>query len=445
VVVYFAILLINVVSIYTGCHLFIIFAMLSILQNEIVIFKYILMKKTLLLFCAAAVVGLGFQACNTVAIKPTQINVAGLVSETGNWSTLGIDSKEAMKLAAEDINTHLALKKAHFRMTVSFYDTRLDPETAKSDFITATAPGSGSRFVIGPQSSAELAVVIPYASSTKTIVVSQGSTAGSLAIAGDGVFRFCPSDKVEGAAIANTMYNDSIRAIVTVARNDAGNLGLQSSTGARFAYLGGVVNAMDAYSTDVTDFTAVLASIKAKVSSYASIYGKSHTAVYLASFDECAQLFAQASTDSALSQVRWYGADGVALSVVLKNNNAASRFAARTNFIAPSFGLRELNRPSWQPVADRITANTGIVPDAFALAAYDAMWVIAKTLMATGGSVTDYDRLKAEFAAQADQYEGTTGNTKLDPYGDRNSGIFDYWGLVADGSGYKWVVTRTSE
>ncbi|MCD6013634.1 MAG: Extracellular ligand-binding receptor [Flavipsychrobacter sp.] len=400
------------------------------------------MKRSLLFVCASLVLCFSFNSCRKGTATKT-INVAGLFSLTGNWSTLGVNSKAAIEMAAHDINTYAQNKGLSFRLSVSTYDTRLNPDSARMYFVKAT--DQGSDFVIGPQSSAELANIVPLADAAKMIVVSQGSTAGSLALAGDAVFRFCPPDKVEGGAIANTIYNDGMKGLVTVARDDAGNKGLQSATGSAFVAKGGVVNAIDAYSTATTDFTTVIAAIKAKVNTLAAAHGIANVAVYLASFDEGVTLMAQAASDPILSQVQWYGGDGIVLSAVLPANTTASAFAVKTGFFAPSFGLPVSLQSKWQPVADRIKTTTGIDADAFALAAYDAMWVIAYTLEKTQGNVADFAVLKTVFAQQANAYAGVTGATTLDAFGDRATGAFDYWGIKKNGTAYNWVKTGTSE
>jgi len=224
------------------------------------------MKKSLPIIGAFLALGIGFQSCKKTTTGnnlPKTVNVTGLFSLTGNWYTLGIDSKVALQLATADINTYLSGKNANFRMSVSFYDTKLDAATATANYNTAVA--AGTRYFIGPQSSAELAAIAPGVDANKTIVVSQGSTASSLAIAGDGVFRFCPTDKVEGASIANTIYNAGIRGLVTVSRDDAGNTGLQTATGTSFISKGGVSSVIDPYSTTLTDFSALVATIRTRV------------------------------------------------------------------------------------------------------------------------------------------------------------------------------------
>ena len=102
-------------------------------------------------------------------------------------------------------------------------------------------------------------------------------------------------------------------------------------------------------------------------------------------------------------------------------------------------------KSKWQPIAERIKRSTGIEADAFALAAYDAMWVIAYSLEKTNGTVADYTNLKTVFAQQSNTYNGVTGTTALDSFGDRSSGAFAYWGLKKSGTTYTWTMTGTSE
>lgn len=391
--------------------------------------------------------GLAFQRCakSDTDTTPAQqtIQVGALLSLTGNWSSLGITSKAALELAAADINRYMEETNSRYRFSTTAYDTKLDTALAKR-FI-AEAKASGVSFLIGPQSSAEAAAVKPFADANKMLVVSQGSTAGSLSLANDNLFRFCPSDAIEGKALANTIYKAGVRGLVTASRDDAGNKGLQLATGTAFTGLGGAIAALAPYATTTTNFSSVVSELKSKIQTFTATYGAARTAVYLASFDEAVQLFNQAATDPVLSSVNWYGGDGVALSAVLVNDAAAAGFAAKTRFFAPTFGLPAQAEPKWQPLAKAIKDRTTIAPDAFALAAYDALWVIALTHNAARDSNSDFEKLKTLFPQQASMYYGVTGPTLLNSFGDRAVGSFDYWGIVSENGTYAWKLTGKSE
>src|SRR5690606_34785203 len=166
--------------------------------------------------------------------------------------------------------------------------------------------------------------------------------------------------------------------------------------------------------------------------------------VYLASFDECVELFGLAAADPVLSSVRWYGGDGTALSAALLADPAAADFAIATQYFAPSFGLPANAGNTWQQLTDKIKARTGTAPDAFALAVYDAMWVIANTYKDADGNA-GVNELKARFVQQAAAYTGATGSTALNEAGDRADGSYDYWGIKKEGASYKWVLVGKSE
>lgn len=372
----------------------------------------------------------------------TTINVRGLFSLTGNWSTLGLTSQAALDLAADDINTYLANKNSNFRIAASVSDTKLDTGLAKTFFTLAKSDKIS--FIIGPQSSAELAAIKPLSDTSHIIVVSQSSTAGSLAIADDNIFRFCPSDKIEGAAMAATIAKNGFKGLVTVARDDAGNKGLQSSTGAAFTAKGGQTVAIAPYSISLTDYTAVVASIKAQLSTLITTYGADKVGIYLASFDEGVEIFKLAAADPVLSSVKWFGGDGVVLSTAFLSDATVAGFVIKTGFFAPSFGLPASTQAQWQPVAARIKTKTGIDPDAFALAAYDAMWTIAYTVESNNGSTDNFATLKTHFVEQANLHSGIVGAEALDAAGDRANGTFDYFSIVKQGDAYVWVLVGKS-
>lgn len=403
------------------------------------------MRQTKFIFSSFLLLTLLIASCNRDDKKTGRQNVkiGALLSLTGNWSSLGITSRAAMDIALQDINAYMEETGSRYRFTSEIFDTKLDAALA-TNFI-AEANKNGCKFILGPQSSAEAAAINSYASANDMLVVSQGSTAGTLSIENDNLFRFCPDDHIEGLAMANTIYNSGIRALITAAREDAGNMGLQTSTGNAFQSKGGMVYATTPYSPATNNFSALLSEIKTKILQNITMHDTSKVAVYLASFDECVELFQQAANDPVLSKVNWYGGDGTALSAAITGNAAAADFAIATRYFAPAFGLPAQASAKWQPLSEKIKQRTGITPDAFALASYDAVWVMALTYNAYPYSKINFDKLKAEFSDQASRYYGATGTTMLNAAGDRAVGSYDYWGLEKTSNGYSWKLVGKSE
>lgn len=373
----------------------------------------------------------------------TNITIGGLLSLTGNWSSLGLASQEAMNIAIKDINSYMIQTGSSYRFSTFIYDTKLDTLVAQS--AVKNALSKNIHAIVGPQSSAELSAIRNFANTNKILVVSQGSTASSLAIAGDAIYRFCPGDSVEGNAMAQTIYSSGIRHLITLSRSDIGNTGLQSSVGLSFSGLGGSVDAITPYSQNMNDFSSILAILKGKMQQWLQNSGAAPMGIYLASFDECVALFVQTSADPVFSSVRWFGGDGVVFSNALISNSVASSFALKTQFFVPNFGLPQQINPNLAAIIAAIKSKTGIDPDAYALSVYDAMWVIALTESSFPKLPTEFSTLKSVFQSEADHYYGITGPVILNTAGDRSVGSFDYWGIVNQGGTYQWKLAGRSQ
>jgi branched-chain amino acid transport system substrate-binding protein len=365
--------------------------------------------------------------------KPTKIGV--LASLTGPGSSLGKNTVAALEIAADQIKT--ATKgRTRFRLLVR--DTQLDPSQALDAI--KDLDNRGVNIVFGPQSSSEVAAIKPFADAHNILVISQGSTASSLAIPGDNIFRLCPNDTLEAAALVALLRHDGISAIVPLWRNDAGNNGLHDSVQIRFQALGGRVTPGFRYEPATTDFLTATSSVASQVQGLISGgVDPSTIAVYLAAFDEVVGVFHAAQANSTLSDTAWYGSDGVALSAALTGDSSAAAFAVSVDYPNPIFGLPEALRDQWQPVANAIQARTGITPDAFALSAYDGLFVVRRALQEVKKVNKKFDNFKAAFVQKADAYQGVTGSTALDAAGDRLNGDFDFWAVRLEGGTFTWV------
>ena len=373
----------------------------------------------------------------------TTVNVGAMLSLTGNWSSLGVPSKAAIEIAIEEINADFEARNVPFRFSTTVYDTKLDTSLAKTYMNDAL--NAGMRLIIGPQSSSEVGAIKSIADGGKMLVVSQGSTASSLAIANDNIYRYCPGDIIEGSAIASSIYDEGKKGLVVVARDDAGNIGLQNSVKNAFtAKAGTTVEYLTPYATSTTDYSTLLNDIKARITALSTTYGNKAVGVYLASFDEAVDVFNQANGDSILQSVNWYGGDGFIKSSAILSSNAACDFAMATSYYAPEFGLPISAQSKWQPLTAAILSRCGQQPDAYAIAAYDVMWVLARTVEANGGIPEYAANLRNSFVAQTAQFSGATGSITLNANGDRSNGSFDYWGLQKVNGVYSWKFVKKS-
>lgn len=363
--------------------------------------------------------------------------IGGLFSITGNWNTLGVTGDEAARIAVQDINTWAAQRGREDRVSWRVYDTKLDPVTAKANLVDAAS--RGLHVVVGPQSSAEVSALRQTADSLNILVISPSSTAGSLAIAGDNVLRLCPSDKQEGPAIAAMMRAEGKTVVHAVWRDDIGNRGLATSVRENMTANGGAVVGGFEYSTTTTDFAPIVAQMRTELDIAVKIYGKEKVAVYVPAFDEVVSLAAAIPADDTLLRgLRWYGGDGTVNSTALAPQVA---FFEQVGYPCPDVGIGDAVERA-KPIIDRITTATGIVPDAFALCVYDAVWLSGMSMLSgshSDGGVVLRDRV----IDAASVYYGASGWTKLNDAGDRAYGVYDMKVLRRVNGTPTWVTVGT--
>jgi branched-chain amino acid transport system substrate-binding protein len=380
----------------------------------------------------------GLPSCGAEGDPPgsggSATRVGALLSLTGPGKSLGIASKSALEIAAREINANLSKQGSPTRVRVITEDTKHDPNIALQKLQALAA--QGVKIVIGPQSSAELQVLKPYADQNGIVIISHGSTASSLAIAGDNVFRVVPDDTREAEAAVALMWGEGIRTLVPLWRTDAGNQGLHDSVKRALEARGGVVIDGVGYPTSTQEFAA-LSTIRAQVSQAVSGQAPGSVGVYLASFDEVVTIFNQAKDDPVLSSVKWYGSDGVVQLPALVKSAPVAGFAANAGYPCPTYGLDDALEPKWKPVADQIRARTRITPDAFALSAYDALEIAMLAYVQAGGT-GNLTTFKQALVQAADTYSGITGPVVLNEAGDRKTGNFDFWAVRKAGGKYEW-------
>jgi branched-chain amino acid transport system substrate-binding protein len=392
-----------------------------------------------ILLALALVTPISAAAGRRRAVTPREhvdIRIGALFSLSGDGASLGTASAAALDLAVRDINHELDLLHTPYHVTADIENTHLSAATASEQIQLLHA--RGAQLIIGPQSSAEAAAVLSYANEHDMVVISQGSTASSLAIPDDALFRLAPNDKLEGAAQAALMHADNIDTIVPLWRADAGNTGLRNSTKRSFEALGGIVADGISYDPATTDFAPQVTALGNAVRAVRSQRPAAHIAIYLASFEEAVDIIHLARLDADLSAIRWYAGDGVTQSRALLADANVAAFAADAQLTAPNVGLDPAAREQWQPVSDEIASRIGFAPDAYALSVYDAAWVAILSAIEVENEAS---LLRDAFSRNVQRYWGVTGPTALDAAGDRRIASFDFWTIRNINGTFDWVRT----
>jgi branched-chain amino acid transport system substrate-binding protein len=366
------------------------------------------------------------------------ILIGALLPLTGTLSSFGESAEASLTLAVDDVNNQLEKSGSSSRVGLVIEDTKTDPNVAREKLKDLAS--KGIRIVIGPSTSANVAAVKEYADENGILIVSSSSTAPSLAIPNDNVFRFVPDDTHQAEALAKRMWDEGTRVVIPIWRTDVFGNNLQSLLKEKFEKLGGKMLDGVGYDPPVGNFAASLHRINfivweqelraltSKVNDAVSQYGADKIGVYIVAFDEIVPIMIQANRHQELQSVRWYGSDGSAQNQGLIKNIEAAEFAVKTNFLNPIYRVEASD--SFKRLEERIVEEIDRVPRSYAEIAYDEFWVAALTLKNYAGKQQDdIGSLREAFINTTNFYIGVTGRTELNDAGDRENGSYDFWAV----------------
>ncbi len=372
------------------------------------------------------------------ALKQQTVKIGALLPITGVSSSLGESEGAALKIAARDINEHFFKTHSSIGVELVIEDTQSNPSVSLEKLKHLAE--KGIKIVIGPATSADVKATQDYADKNGIVLISPSSTAPSLAISGNNVFRFVPDDTHQAQAISKLIWDDGIRVVIPFWRTDVYGNDLVTATKHSIQELGGSVVDGGGYVPNTGDFAASLNRINfivwdqdlkaldSKVKQAVSQYGIDKVGVYFVAFDEIAPIFLQAQNHPVLSKVRWYGSDGSTLNNKIIRNTEAAAFAVKTGFTTPIYAVENDTDERLKHIEDQIHEQIERTPRSYASVAYDTLWVAAIAENNTKGT-QDVSYLKSTIVKIADSYKGITGNTSLNQFGDRKYGDYDFWAV----------------
>lgn len=350
-----------------------------------------------------------------------------------NSSPLGdVDTLAAVRLAVQDVNEYLTASGSPVRVEVQAEGTGLQPAEAVQK--TIALADRGVKVIIGPESSGELAAISPLARQRDLVLISHCSTAPSLAIPDDGIFRLVPDDNRQAEALARMMWDDGIRTVVPIWRADVFGDDLSAATKRDFARLGGATLDGVRFDPDAESFSTELETLAARVAEAVAQHGPGAVGIHLLAFGpDSVPILRGAAGQPALAGVKWYGSDGTVQSREILADEGATRFALQTGFANSLFAETETTRSEQLKarIGEQIGGGEAHV---CALAAYDAVWLASLSSLVTG---TDRNAaaLKQAIPRTAERYFGASGWTVLNRAGDREAADYDFWAIKdADGT-----------
>jgi len=364
-----------------------------------------------------------------------EIELGVLLPATGDLATFGGNSKSALELAETEVNAFLEDADAGWTLKLVHEDSGTDAVIALA--ATESLHARGIKFIIGPQASDCVASIKEYCDSNEILVVSPSSTRPGLNVPDDFLFRFCPTDLIQGPAIARLIADDGVTHVIAVYRDDAWGLGLHDATEDRYEQpaLGGEFIESIGYDTDAPGFDTIAATLDTTVTSAIATYGADKVGVLYIAFEEAVQFFTECAVYSSDGWgVKWYGSDGTAKSADMIADLTTSAFSYQTGFINPIFSPTRSDK--FQKVENHVVADLGRSPDSYTFASYDILWALAYSLMA----VDKYDAaaVRDVLTEVAESMFGASGWVVLNADGDRAASDYDLWIIDLVDTTYEW-------
>jgi len=379
--------------------------------------------------------------------EPVTITIGALLPLTGDLQSYGERAKAAVEFAVQEMNNYLEQENAWFRLELKVEDTQTQPDIAVQKFNALVA--QGVKFIVGPMTSAEVKSLKDLANQENVLIISPSSTAIELAIPGDNVFRFCPADDVQSKAIGALAKDLGLKSVVIIYRDDTWGAGLNKATQEVLQNLGIEVYKAYSYNPESPGFASIVTNLDGDLNELLKEYTNTEVAVIVIGFNEVKDLFAEANKYPVLSQVLWIGSDGTALLTEITDDPVSGKFAKSVLFINPIFSPAETD--AQKRVAEYVRQQLGTDPDAYSLAAHDAVVAIALALL-QAGPMDDPDQMVSKVKellpqiTMSDEFAqfAATGKFPLNDAGDRATADYDWWVVIEESEGkYGWCKVGT--
>ncbi len=345
-----------------------------------------------------------------------QIPIGILLPLTGGGAPDGSYLRNATQLAFDEIHEMLAASGSTVTFNLIMEDDRTTPEGGLEAIESVV--NAGAQIVISSYSSAATSGARAYANANEIVLIGAATTSPALAIPDDWLYRLITPDTLQASAAAQLFSEEGLDHVVVLHRGDSYGLGLAEPLKANFEAAGGDVTLI-AFDPDLSDFAAEVDELARVVRRLDGNVG-----VMVVAFQpDGLNILGHARLNPTLNDVRWFGSKD-ALSPVFFPPVApqeVSQFMVDMNLTG--FFPTPPNNPVRQDFERNYEERFGTPPTPWSLYMYDASWVSALTVLASG----EYKgaNLRAALPTIAAHYIGASGHKLLNEDGDAALGMYE--------------------
>jgi branched-chain amino acid transport system substrate-binding protein len=327
---------------------------------------------------------------------PIRVGVFGDLS--GQTSSFGQSTKNGVTMAIDEINKAGGLNG---RQVEYIYEDDQGLANQASTVVTKLVNQDKVAAVLGEVASTNSLAAAPIAQAARIPMITPSSTNPKVTQVGDYIFRVCFTDDFQGAVMAK-FANNTLKAKTAAILGDVNSdysKGMSQFFEQEFTKHGGRIVQRQSYTQTDPDFKGQLTSIRAANPDVIFVPG------YYGQVGVIAKQAKELGIKAPL-----LGGDGWDAPQLWDLGGEA----LNGNYMANHYSIDDPS-PAVQKFVAAYKARYGVVPDAIAALAYDAMNVLADAIKRAGS--TDAAKLRDAIAATKN-FPGVTGSISINEHRD---------------------------
>lgn len=376
--------------------------------------------------------------------KTTEVKIGTLLSITGDLASYGGPMQDAATLAIEEVNENGGLLGS--QVTLISEDSQTS-EIAAVDGANKLVKINKVPAIIGAAGSSISLSFIEITTKNNVVQISPSNTAPDFTTYDDNdfYFRTCPSDALQGKAMAILAMDENYTTASTLVLNNAYGVGFEKVFVAEFESMGGKILDRLKYDPAATIFDSEIEQASKN----------NPDVIILISYPETGSLILKSAYQKgAMDDTEWLLSEG------LKDEGLAESVGKDTkgNYIIAGFkGTAPdptLTGPAYQTFNDAYMAKYGTETTTFTANTYDAAAVIALAIEKAGS--VDGTAIRDNIRAVANppgvevtdigeglmliregkdiNYQGASGDVNFDDNGDITTAYYAKWQVAENGS-----------
>jgi len=354
---------------------------------------------------------------------------------SGAYAVYGQSFLEATQLAVAQMNANLSAAGNNIQFKVVSADDQGQPSVAQSALASMYST-YGIHALIGPLTSAEVQGLLQTADTDHIVVLPPAATAVSLRYPKSTSNYLLrpgqPGDQYEGSALAQTAIQLGAKNVVFLYRDDTSEYGTYNISSALLQSAGVKFMGIP-FQPSQTDYSAQVATAESDAQTFLSSGGTAANTMVLCACSaptENQNIFTHASSDSALSSIRWLGVEAIDTPTLLTSSTGG--WMSKVNFTIMSPAA--FTSPQLSYFNSTFIAANGSPPQPYSNYAYDNTWIAMLAILMAGSD--NGPSILAAAPLAADHYFGATGTgVWLDNANAQTFAIYDVLQCVPTSSG----------